>query len=149
MLGWGQEVPLQINTLQLLKFKRRYVKIKKDLKIKVIRRPLKQLSKVSVRCLSQEYNFGKFSANYYISTCSRVYFQFILVYFFFLNTFRRMRLNYENYSFRSILFQTLKLHSDNKRLIAKTFDGNTLKMKAVIAIQVIRSKKHYSQLCLD
>ena len=25
MLGWVQEVPLRINTLQLLKFKRRYV----------------------------------------------------------------------------------------------------------------------------
>ena len=51
-----------------------------------------------------------------------------------LNTFRRMRLNYENCSLRSILFQTLKQHSDYKGLIAKTFDENTLKLKTVSAI---------------
>ena len=32
-----------------------------------------------------------------------------------MNTFRRMRLNYENYSLRRILFQTLKQHSDSLR----------------------------------
>ena len=50
-------------------------------------------------------------------------FQHILV-----NTFR---LNYEHCSLRSILFYTLKQHSDYKSFIAWIFDGNTLKMKAV------------------
>ena len=60
-----------------------------------------------------------------------------------------MRLNYENCSFKSILFQALKQYSDYKSLIAKTFNGNTLLMKTVNAIQVIRSKKQYSQVSLD
>ena len=38
-----------------------------------------------------------------------------------------MRLKYENCSLRSILFEQLKQHSDCKRLIAKTFNANTLK----------------------
>ena len=35
-----------------------------------------------------------------------------------MNTFRRMRLNYGNFSLRRILFYTLKQHSDYKSLIA-------------------------------
>ena len=58
-----------------------------------------------------------------------------------LNTFRWILLNYENCSFRNILFQTLKQYSDYKSFIAKPFDGNTLKMKAVSTIQVIKNKK--------
>ena len=50
-----------------------------------------------------------------------------------LSTFRRMRLKYEKYSLRSILFYALKKQSDYKSIIAKTFDGstgNTFKLKA-------------------
>ena len=42
-----------------------------------------------------------------------------------------MRLNYENCYLRRILFQTSKQLSDYNIRIAWTFDGNTLKMKAV------------------
>ena len=52
-------------------------------------------------------------------------FQYIL-----LKTFKRMRLNYVNCFLRRILFYILKQHSDYKSLIAKTFKGKTLKMKA-------------------
>ena len=38
-----------------------------------INRSLKQLSKVFVRCRSQEYLFGNFSANYYQSIYGRIY----------------------------------------------------------------------------
>ena len=70
-------------------------------------------------------------------------FQYIL-----LNTFRWMHLYFGNCSLKSILFQTLKQHSDYKSLITKTFDGNTLKMKALNTIQVIKSRKQFFQLCL-
>ena len=39
-----------------------------------ISRPLKQSSKVSVQCCTQEYLFGKCSENYYWSICNSVYF---------------------------------------------------------------------------
>ena len=39
-----------------------------------ISRQLKQSSKVSVQCCTQEYLFGKFSENYYWSICNSVYF---------------------------------------------------------------------------
>ena len=65
-----------------------------------ISRPLKQLSKESLQCRSQEYFFGKFSANYYEFILSKIpCFSYIL-----LNTFRRMRFKYDNYSLRGILF---------------------------------------------
>ena len=38
-----------------------------------ISRPLTQLSKVFIRCSSQEYLFGKFSASYYQSICGGVF----------------------------------------------------------------------------
>ena len=66
-----------------------------------------------------------------------------------LNTFRRMHLNYQNCFLRCILFQALKYYSDYKSLIAKTFDGNTLKMKAVSAIQVKNNKMHCFLFYLD
>ena len=47
-----------------------------------------------------------------------------------LSTFRRMRLKYENYYLRRTLFYILKQQSNCKCLIAKTFDGNTFKMKS-------------------
>ena len=86
------------------------------------------------------------------------FFQHIL-----LNTFRWMSLNYENCTLRSILFQTLRQHSDykiglsnrtldqttNRILIARYFDGNTLKMEAVNTIQITKRKKQYFQLCLE
>ena len=56
---------------------------------------------------------------------------------------------FKNCSFRSILFYTLKQHSDYRSLIAKTFDGNTIKMKALSDIQVIKSKKQCFKLCFD
>ena len=60
-----------------------------------------------------------------------------------------MRLKYENYSLRCILFQTLKQHSEEKNLIAKTFYGTIAKMKAASPVQVIKNKKKCFQLCLD
>ena len=42
-----------------------------------------------------------------------------------------------------------KQNSDCKSLIAKTFHGNTLKMKAASPIQVIQNKKQCLQLFLD
>ena len=45
-----------------------------------------------------------------------------------------MRLKYENYSLGYILFWTFKQHSEYKKLIAKGFEGNTLKMKAEILL---------------
>ena len=84
MLGWAQDAPLHIDTLQVLKFKQickdgRQVKMESfnqllPFQVYAISRQLKQLSKVSVRCHSQEYFFGVFSANYYQSICGRVYF---------------------------------------------------------------------------
>ena len=68
------------------------------------KRPLKQLSKVTVRCRSEEYLFGNFSANYYQGSVAE--FMFIKIPCFqhiLLNTFRRMRLKYEHYSLRHIL----------------------------------------------
>ena len=66
-----------------------------------------------------------------------------------LGSFRQMRLQYENYSLRRILFQTLKQHSDDKSLIAKTFDGSRVKMKAASSVEVIKNKKKCFWLCLD
>ena len=66
-----------------------------------------------------------------------------------LNTFRRMRLKYDNYSLRPILFYTLKQQSDYKCFIAKTFDGNTFKMKATGPLQAIKNKKQCFQFYLD
>ena len=122
MLRWVQDVTLQIYTLWFLKFKRRYVSKRIQLKmnhfnqlftfkVEVINRSLKQLSKVSVRCRSQEYLSGKFLkiiVKGFVAgfICSKILcFQHILI-----NTFRRMRLNYENCSLRCILFYTLKQH---------------------------------------
>ena len=68
---------------------------------------------------------------------------------YFLNTLRLMRLNYENCSLEENLILDVKQHSDYKSLIAKTFDGNTSKMKAGRVIQKIKSKNQCFQLCLD
>ena len=65
------------------------------------------------------------------------------------NTFRKMRLKHDNYSLRCILFQTLKQNSESKNLVAKIFNVNMFKMKAVSPIQVIKNKKQYFQLLLD
>ena len=79
MLGWIQIVSLQVDTTQFLKLKLKYLPdIKKrwnqvsyylDLTINCpsVSLPLKQLSKISVRCRSQEYFFGKYSATIEIS----------------------------------------------------------------------------------
>ena len=79
MLGWIQIVSLQVDTTQFLKFKLKYLPdIKKrwnqvsyylDLTINCpsVSLPLKQRSKISVRCRSQEYFFGKYSATIEIS----------------------------------------------------------------------------------
>ena len=56
-------------------------------------------------------------------------FQYIL-----MNNFRLMCLKYENFPLRGILFSIVKQHSDDKSLIAKTFNGNTLKRKTVSPI---------------
>ena len=45
-----------------------------------------------------------------------------------------MRLKYENYPLRRILFQTFKQHSQRKSLIAKSFDEITIKIKAAYHI---------------
>ena len=95
-------------------------------------RSLKQLSKVSVPCLSQEY----FSAIFLqiIIKGSVAEFIFIKIQCFQhipQNTFRRMRLMYENYFLRRILFETFQTtFTLCKILIAKTFDEITIKMKA-------------------
>ena len=44
---------------------------------------------------------------------------------------------------------TSKQHLDHKSLIARTFDGNALTMKAKSLIQVIKNKKQRFQLYLD
>ena len=65
-----------------------------------------------------------------------------------LSTFRWMRLKYENYSLKRMLFQTFKQHPHCKNLIVKTFDEITVKMKSASSIQVTQ-KKYYFQLFLD
>ena len=65
-----------------------------------------------------------------------------------MGTFRWMRLMYENYSLKRMLFQTFKQHSHCKNLIVKTFDEITVKMKSASPIQV-KKKKYYFQLFLD
>ena len=110
-------------------------------------RPLKQLSKVSVRCCSQEYLFGNFLQ--IIVKGSVADFKFIKIPCFqhiLLNTFRWMRLKHGNYSLSRILFQTFKKHSHCKSLIAKTFDEITIKMKATRPIQVTKNKNCWFQL---
>ena len=47
-----------------------------------------------------------------------------------LDNFTQMRLKYENYSLKRILFQALKQNFVDKSLIEKTFDGSSAKMKA-------------------
>ena len=61
------------------------------------------------------------------------------------NTSRKMRLKYGNYSLRPILFY----NSDYKCFIAKTFDGNTFKIKATSPLQAIKNKKQCFQFYLD
>ena len=63
--------------------------------------------------------------------------------------FSQMRLKYEKYSLRRILFQTLNQYSVRKSLIAKPFDGSRAKMKAASPVQVIKNSKQCFQLCLD
>ena len=105
--------------IQPLIFKCRYVKMEVEwrsnhfnqlssFEVEVIIRPLEQLSKVSVRCSFQEFLFRKFCANYYqnIFFSKIPCFQHIL-----LNTFRRMCLKYESYSFRRILFYLDRIYS--------------------------------------
>ena len=114
MLGWVPDVPLQIDTLQPLKFKdmQRWRTSKNwnhlnqllPFEVQTIRRQLKQLSKVSVRCHFQEYFFEIFSANYYQSICELIFNKIQCFNHILLKTFKRMRLYYENCSLRSILF---------------------------------------------
>ena len=56
---------------------------------------------------------------------------------------------YENCFLRCNLFKTFKQHSNYKSLIAKTVDGNTLKMKASSPIQVIENKKQCFSNCFS
>ena len=67
----------------------------------------------------------------------------------FLNTFRWMRLKYENYFLKRILFQTFKQHSRCKSLIAKTFDEIRIKMKTASPIQVTKKKKNIASSCFS
>ena len=60
-----------------------------------------------------------------------------------------MCLHYENSSLRSILFYTLKQHADYKSLIAKTFDGSTLKMKGVSDIDISVIKRKNVSCCVS
>ena len=60
-----------------------------------------------------------------------------------------MRLSYENYSLRRILFQMFKQNSHCKSFIAKAFDGITIKMKAASTIQVKKNKNYYFQFFLN
>ena len=133
MLDWVQDVPLLMNTLQFLKFKRKYVEIEDKLREKrdhfnqlfplevwVVNRSLKQLLKVSIRCRFQEYLFRNslqiiikvFVAEFIFSKIP--YFQHIL-----LNTFVWIRFNYGNLSLsRSFLdlkttFRLQKPHCEN------------------------------------
>ena len=101
-----------------------------------IRRPLKQLSKVSPASLSRIFLINALLSIIIIKAsvaediCSKIpCFQYIL-----LNTFTRMRLKYDNYCLRRMLFQTFKHHSHCKSLIAKTFDDIAIDMKSVSPI---------------
>ena len=115
----------------------------------MIRRPLKQRSKVSVHCQFQDFCSENFLQiiiqpsvpNFIFSKVPC--FQHIL-----LNTCRWILLKYEKYSLRLIFFQTLKQHSDCKSFISKTFDRNIFKIKAASPVQIIKNKKQCFQLCL-
>ena len=64
---------------------------------------LKQPSKVSVWCCSQEYLFRNFSVNYYQKSLAEFIFSKIQCFLhILLNTLRQMRLKYENYSLRCL-----------------------------------------------
>ena len=71
-------------------------------------------------------------------------FQHILI-----NTSVMKRLKYENYCLTGIVFQAFKQYSDYKSIIAKTFDGNKLKIKSACLTLVIMNKKHCFHLFLD
>ena len=154
MLGWVQDIPLHIHTLQFLKFKQTYVKMEDRYKwnhfnqfipfeVQAISQPLKT---------NQNNLFGAATKNIY----SEVFLQ-IIIKTSVIPSFRHIHLNnfqmdafaYENCSLRRILFQTLKQHSDYKSLIAKVFDGNPLKMKATSVFQVINNKRQCFQLHFD
>ena len=77
-----QNVPLMVDTTQLLKFKgdmsltaskEGIILSFTSVNCQSISRALKQLLKVSARCRSQEYLFGKFSINHYHRICGRIY----------------------------------------------------------------------------
>ena len=79
-----QNVPLMVDTTQLLKFKgdmsltaskEGIILQFTSVNCQSISRALKQLLKVSARCRSQEYLFGKFSINHYQRICGRIYIQ--------------------------------------------------------------------------
>ena len=67
-----------------------------------------------------------------------------------LNTFRRMRLMYENYSLSSkhFIFDIQTLFTMQKAF-AKTFDETTVKMKASSPIQVTKNINYCFQLFLN
>ena len=66
MLDWIQNVHQQMDAAQFLKFK--------SVNSLSISGLLKQLSKVRVKCRSEEYFFGKLSTKYHQSICGGVYF---------------------------------------------------------------------------
>ena len=114
MHDWVQNVPMQVDTTQLSKFKRRYFSFAskdgiiwkfRSVNCQSIIRPLKQLPKVSPVSLSRIF-VRKFFLEIIIKVSVTEFvlskiplFQHIL-----MNTFRRIRLKYETYFLRRILF---------------------------------------------
>ena len=130
MLGWVQDVLLQIDILQFLKFKQRYVKMGSfwsTIPIWSLNHKLTIRTTIKSIWLMQFWRIfvWKFSANHYQSIWQSLFLIKSNAFniFFWTSTFRRIHLNYENCSLRNILFQMLK-YSDYKSLIAKTFEGN-------------------------
>ena len=75
MPDWTKNVPLQLDITPPLKFKRRYFPGSRFRSANCLRisPPLKKLSKVSVRCHSEEYLLDTFFENYYQRVCGGFY----------------------------------------------------------------------------
>ena len=118
---WVRNVPLSVDTSQFLKFiwgclPNSMLIASKDgiiwhhfhlqfrsLNYLSISRPLKQLSKISLRWCSQEHLFVKVSANYYQILAVEFIFRKVLCFQqILLNTFRRMCCTHDGYSLRGI-----------------------------------------------
>ena len=80
----------------------------------IIRRPGKQLSKAAVKCRFEKYLFGKYFSKLLSKEKKNKLLKKIPCFQLTpLNTFRLLRLKYENYFFRGILFKTFTKYSES------------------------------------